>query len=422
MKLSTKILIGMLIGAVVGVGAKVFDVEWLLRLLIAIEPVGLAFINLIMMVVVPMVVGSLLVAVASLGDIRKLGRIGGKTIGLFLVTTIISASIGLTLALAARPAMDLDANASAELAEQFEHLTEAPAAEAPPNLVDTLVEMIPRNPFAAAAQMDLLPLIIAIVIFGAAVNLIPEEEQKSIITFFKGVNSLCIVIIRWAMRLAPAAVFVLIAAAVARFGIDLLQKLLVYSLVVAAGLAIQMFGTFPVLLRFLARTSIREFFRRSADALLVAFSTSSSNAALPVSLDVTEKKLGVSKEVSSFVIPLGATLNMNGSALYKAVTAIFIAQVYGVTLGVGDLITVVVTATMAAVAGVGVPGSSLVTTLIVLNAIGLGPFAASGIALVMGVERLLDMLRTTVNVTGDIVCATIIARSEGEEVAVKTVT
>ncbi len=422
MKLSTKILFGMVVGAVVGIGAKILDVAWLLRLLIAIEPIGLAFINLIMMVVVPMVVGSLLVGIASLGDIRKLGRIGGKTIALFLVTTVVSASIGLILALTARPAMELDVEARAELAGQFESLAQAPASEAPPNLVDTLVDMIPRNPFAAAAQMDLLPLIIAIVIFGAALNLIPEDEQKSIITFFKGVNSLCIVVIRWAMRLAPLAVFVLIAAAVARFGVDLLQKLLVYSLVVAAGLTLQVLGTFSVLLRFLARVKIVEFYRRAADALLLAFSTSSSNAALPVSLDVTEKKLGVSKEVTSFVIPLGATLNMNGSALYKAVTAIFIAQVYGVTLGVGDLITVVITATMAAVAGVGVPGSSLVTTLIVLNAVGLGPFAASGIALVLGVERLLDMLRTTVNVTGDIVCATVIARSEGEELAVKMAT
>jgi Na+/H+-dicarboxylate symporter len=422
MKLSTKILIGMVVGAVVGVGAKILDVAWLLGLLIAIEPIGLAFINLIMMVVVPMVAGSLLVGIASLGDIRKLGRIGGKTIALFLVTTVISASIGLTLALTARPAMQLDAEARAELAGQFESLAQAPAAEAPPNLVDTLVDMIPRNPFAAAAQMDLLPLIIAIVIFGAAINMIPADEQKAVITFFKGVNSLCIVVIRWAMRLAPPAVFVLIAAAVARFGVDLLEKLLVYSLVVAAGLTLQVLGTFSILLRFLARTKIVEFYRRAADALLLAFSTSSSNAALPVSLDVTEKKLGVSKEVTSFVIPLGATLNMNGSALYKAVTAIFIAQVYGVTLGVGDLITVVITATMAAVAGVGVPGSSLVTTLIVLNAVGLGPFAASGIALVLGVERLLDMLRTTVNVTGDIVCATVIARGEGEEFAVKTAT
>lgn len=416
MQLSTKILGGLIAGTLVALVAKVLAVDWLLTALISIEPLGMLFIRALMMVVIPLVVGSLFVGIASLGDIGKLGRIGGKTITYFLVTTVIAASIGLGLALLVHPGTGMDPAVRDALAAQFAGGAPSPlAAEPPRSLVQVLVEMIPRNPFAAAAQMDLLPLIIAIVIFGAAGNLIPEDQRRVLITFFRGINSISMVVIKWVMKLAPYAVFVLIAATVARFGLELLERLLVYSLVVAVGLGIQAFGTFSVALRFLARMKVTTFYRRVAEAVLLAFSTSSSNAALPVSMEVAEKKLGLTNEVTSFVLPLGATLNMNGSALYKAVTAVFVAQVYGFAIGAGEGFTIILTATLAAVAGVGVPGSSLITTLIVLNAVGLGPLAASGIALVLGVDRILDMLRTSVNVTGDLTCAVFIARSEGHK-------
>lgn len=419
MKLHTKILVGLVAGAAAGVAAHVLESAGLVRLLTLLEPLGTAFIRLITMVVVPLVVASLFVGTSSLGDLRKLGRIGGKTLAYFLVTTVLAATIGLGLALAAAPGRGLDPGVRDALSAEF---TEGAAGSSEvareiPSLVDTLVEMIPRNPFEAAAEMDLLPLIVATVLFGAAAGAIPEHHRSTVVAFFQGVNELSMVIIAWVMRLAPYAVFALIASAIARFGVDLLQSLLYYSVIVAAGLVIHVFGVLHLALRLFARLPLFEFFRRVAEAPLVAFSTSSSNAALPVSMEVAERNLGISNQIVSFVLPVGATLNMNGSALYKAVTAVFVAQVYGVSLGAPEILTIVITATMAAVAGAGVPGSSLVTTLIVLNAIGLGPRAAAGIALVLGVDRILDMLRTTVNVVGDLTGVAVIARSEGEVLA-----
>jgi Na+/H+-dicarboxylate symporter len=260
--------------------------------------------------------------------------------------------------------------------------------------------------------MDLLPLVIASVIFGAAAGQIAESRRQAMVRFFEGLNDICMIIIRWVMALAPYGVFALIGATVARFGVDLLRHLLVYCLLVVAALAIHTFGILSIALRLLARIGVFSFYRRVSKALLVAFSTSSSNATLPVSLEVAEENLGVPPEVASFVLPLGATLNLNGGAVYKALTGVFVAQVYGIPLGVETCVTIVVASTLAAVAGVGVPGSSLVTTLIVLQAIGLGPHAVSGIALVLGVDRPLDMLRTTVNVTGTLTCAACVARLE----------
>jgi len=223
------------------------------------------------------------------------------------------------------------------------------------------------------------------------------------------------VVIRWVMRLAPYAVFALIASTIANFGLEMIQRLVIYSLVIAAGLLLHTLGVLSLALRFLARTKILGFYRGAAEACLVAFSTTSSNAALPVSMKVAVENLGISRRVAGFVLPLGATLNMNGSALYKSVTAVFIAQVYGFPLGFQHYLTIVAASTMAAVAGVGIPSSSLVTTMIVLNAMGLGEQAAAGLALVAGLDRILDTLRTTVNVTGDLTCAAYIARVEKEQ-------
>jgi Na+/H+-dicarboxylate symporter len=304
------------------------------------------------------------------------------------------------------------------LAAQFQdETTSRTATEATPSLIQRLVEMIPQNPIDAAARMNLLPLVISVLIFGAAVGVIREERRRIIITFFEGVNEMVMVVIQWIMKLAPYAVFILIAATIARFGLELIQRLVLYSLVVVAGFLLHGLGVLSLALRLLARTKIIRFYRGVAEACLVAFSTSSSNAALPVSMKVVVENLGISKRVSSFVLPLGATLNMNGSALYKAVTGVFVAQVYSISLGTDDYVTIIVTSTLAAIAGVGIPGSSLVTTLFVLNALGLGPHAATGIALVAGVDRFLDMIRTTLNVTGDLTCAAYIARSEGENIA-----
>ncbi len=419
MRQHTQILVGLLAGAVVGIVAKAAGLLGLQKALIAIEPVGLAFVQLILMVVVPLVVGSLFVALASLGSGRKLARLGGHTLAYFLVTTVIGATIGLILALLVRPGSGLSPAVRDALAGQFEESAgrATAGASSASGIGQLVLSMIPQNPFGAAARMDLLPLVIATVIFGAAASQIAEGRREVMVRFFEGLNDICMIIIRWVMKLAPCAVFALIGATVARFGADLLRQLLIFCLVVVAGLMIHTFGILSLALRLLARVRVMSFYRSVAKALLVAFSTSSSNATLPVSIEVAEENLGIPQEVASFVLPLGATLNLNGGAVYKSVAGVFVAQVYGIGLGFSGGITIVLASTLAAIAGVGVPGSSLVTTLIVLYSIGLGAHAVSGIALVLGVDRILDMLRTTVNVTGSLSCAAYIARVEREEMS-----
>jgi len=412
-KLTTKILIGLVLGTVVGVVAQ--SVGGPVRdLVLGMEPLGTAFIRLISMVVVPLVVASLTVGVSSLGDVRAVGRIGGKSLIYFLVTTVVAALIGLGLALAVQPGSAVDPDVRDTIAAEYADRGGESAERAETvSLTERMIQIIPRNPIAAAAEMDLLALIFVTLAFGAALSTLPAERRDPVVAVFSGVNDAAAVIIDWVMRLAPYAVFVLMAAALARFGTELLQALLVYAVLIIVG---ELFHSVVVLMGALklAGIGVRAFWSHVAAAPLLAFSTASSNAALPVSIEVSEKNLGVSNEVASFVLPVAATLNMNGSALYKALTVVFIAQVYGIPLGPSEYVIIIITSTLAALAGVGVPGSSLVTTLIVLTAIGMGPQAAAGIALVAGLDRFLDMFRTGTNVLGDLTAAAIVAKSEGE--------
>lgn len=403
---------GLLAGAAAGILCRATEWLWLQRALIFIEPIGTLFVQLIMMVLVPLVVASMFVAMASLGDSRRLTSVGGKTLAWFLTTTMIGATIGLGVALVVRPGAGLDpAVRDALISQSRDNVSQAAAAaNAAPGIMKLLTSMIPQNPFGSAARMELLPLVIAVVIFGAAANKIADDRRQVLLSFFRGMSDICMVIIRWVMKLAPYAVFALIGATVARFGVELLRHLLVYCLTVAAGLLLHTLGILTPAVVLLARRKVMQFYRAVAKALLLAFSTASSNAALPVSLEVAEDNLGVPPEIAGFVLPLGTSLNLNGAAVYKSVTGIFVAQVYGIPLGPTGYVTILVASTLAAVTGVGVPGSSLVTTLIVLNAIGLGPHAVSGIALVFGVDRMLDMLRTTVNVTSSLTCAAYVGR------------
>lgn len=414
MKLTTKILLGLVLGAVLGVLVQATGSAGAKNAVLAFEPLGTAFIRLISMVVVPLVVASLFVGTCSVGDVRRLGRIGGRSLALFLGTTLIASTIGLYLGLLGNPGAALDPEVRDRIAAEYQSTAETSAATAETvSLPDRLVAIIPRNPIGAAADMDLLPLIFATLLFAAATSVLEPGRRQPLVAFFDAVYGASGIIIDWVMKLAPYAVFILIAGAMARFGVGLLRGLLLYSILIILGEAIHGLGVLMLALRA-SGVSVRGFWRHVADGPLMAFSTASSNAALPVSLEVAQKKLGVSNEVASFVLPVGATLNMNGSALYKGVTVAFIAQVYGVALGPAEQVTIILASTMAAVAGVGVPGSSLVTTLIVLGAIGMGPQAAAGIALVVGLDRFLDMFRTGVNVLGDLVCAALVAKGEGE--------
>lgn len=416
MKLHNQIFIGLAAGAVLGGAANLFELGWLRAFFAAIEPVGTVFIRLIMMVVVPLVVASLILGTAALGDLRRLGRLGAKTVFTYLGTTAVAVTIGLLLSNLVRPGSRIDPASRDRIAAEFREQAsgQLEIAADKPEFIDVLIGMIPSNPFRAAADGELLPLIIFSVIFGAAVTLIARDRRESILTFFGAVNDTVMVIIDWVMRLAPFAVFALVGAVLSRFGLDLLRSLLIYSLVVLGGLLLHVTITYGLLVRFVARLDPLLFLRRIVQAPLVGFSTSSSSATLPVTMETAQENLGISREVSSFVLPLGATINMDGTALYQAVAVMFIAQIYGVPMDVGAQLTIVLTATLASIGAAGVPSAGIITLIMVLQSVGLGGQAAAGIALILGVDRVLDMARTAVNVTGDLTVASVVARTEGE--------
>ena len=402
MRLEKQILVGFGIGLAVGAIARAPAMGWLATSVTAVEPIGTAFIRLVTMAVYPLAIASVFCGVASLGDIRSLGRVGGRTLLYFATTTLAAAVIGLVVAMTMHVGRGVDSS-----------LVGAGAANTPStSIVQTLLGMVPQNPFAAAANGDLLALIIAVCIFGAAATAIDGEGKRAVVKFFQGINELSIVVIGWLMRLAPIAVCVLIAAVVARSGWSMLAELAAFAAAVVIGLAVHTGLILVPCLIAGARIGVKRFVRATSDALLLAFSTASSNTALPVSMAAASQRLDVSTEIAGFVLPAGASLNKNGAAVYKAVTAVFLAQLFGVPLDARVLMTIALTSTLAAFAGTGVPGSSLVTTLIVLNAIGLGPRAAAGIALVAAIDRPLDMCRSFVNTFGNLVGAVWIARGE----------
>ncbi len=419
MKLQTRIFIGLVAGAAVGFVARLPAMSLLAEAVRAVEPLGTIFIRLITMIVIPLVVASLFAGVASLGDVRRLGRIGARTLAYFLGTTVLSALVGLAVALAAGVGSGLDPTVRDAIANRFQGAAASASATAAsaPGLVSTLVGMVPQNPFAAAAQGDLLPLIVAVLFFAAATTALPDERRRPLVEFFRSVNDASMLVIQWTMRAAPIAVFILLAVTVAESGLDLLVSLATYALAVILALALAVILILTPPLVFGARLGVVAFTRAVTEPLLLAFSTSSSSVALPVSIAAVSERLGVPNEVAGFVLSTGTTLNKNGAAVYKAATAVFLAHLYGVPLGPGTLFTIVVTTVVASSAGAGVPGSSLVTTLIVLDAIGLGPNAAAGIALVAGIDRPLDMCRTTVNTLSNLVGTAWIARAEQRPVA-----
>ena len=416
MQLYTKILIGLVAGTILGAVANVSQIEALRQALIFLEPLGTAFIRLLTMIVIPLVIASLLVGAASLGDIRKLGRIGGKTFAYYMVTTALAVVVGLVISNLVQPGARVDPSTRDRLAAQFESQAEGQvglAAQAP-SFRDLLLNMIPRNPVQAAAEFDLLPLILFSIIFGAAISLLPGQEKSAVLNFFDGINGASMIVIGWIMKIAPYAVFAIIASVVAQFGLDLLRSLLVYTVTVVVGLGLHLFGTIALMVRFAAGLNPLVFFKKIISVPVFAFSTSSSSATLPVTIATAQDKLGISRQVSSFVLPLGATINMDGTALYQAVAVMFIAQIYGIPIDVMGQLTIVLTATLASIGTAGVPSAGLITLIVVLQSVGLGDRVEAGIALILGVDRILDMLRTSVNVTGDLSCAAFVARSEGE--------
>ena len=411
LQLYTKILIGLLSGVILGVLANRLGLSHFV--LTYIKPFGSAFIKLISMVVVPLVFASLLVGTASLSDVTKLGRIGAKTVAYYLCTTTIAVSIGLFLANALRPGTGLSQEVQTTLTESGTEGAEAriEAARKKPTVTDVLLDIIPTNPVEALVEGKMLQIIFFALLTGICLTLIPANRSQPVINFFDGVNDVIVQMVHLIMKVAPYGVFALVSAVVADFGLGILFILLKYSIVVIVGLVLHVTVVYSLAIKLFSRQKIRAFFKGIRPAQLIAFSTSSSSATLPVTMECTERDLGVPREICSFVLPLGATVNMDGTALYQGVAAVFIAQVYGMDLTVAQQLTIVLTATLASIGTAGTPGAGVITLAIVLKSIGV---PLEGIAIIFGVERILDMCRSVVNVTGDASCAVVVASTEGE--------
>ena len=416
-----KIIIGLVLGVLFGLlsssmGWNDFVIDW-------IKPVGTVFVNLLKLIAMPLVVASLIVGVSSLSDVSKLSRLGGKTIGIYLATTVIAITIGLVTVNVMQPGSFLSTQKRDELKSRY--ATEAASKSEKAEMVteqgplQPLVDMVPDNLFKALGDnTNMLQVVFFAVFFGIALILLPREKTTHVRGFFEGVNEIILKLVDLIMGMAPYGVFALLAALIAEFAgnnpadaIELLQALSMYSLTVVIGLGSMIFIIYPLIFKLFTKFKYARFFKGIAPAQMLAFSTSSSSATLPVTMERVEDHLGVSDEVSSFVLPLGATINMDGTSLYQAVATVFIAQAFGTDLSLGQQLTIVLTATLASIGSAGVPGAGMVMLVIVLESVGLD---TAGIALVVAVDRILDMVRTVVNVTGDATVAVVVASSEGQ--------
>jgi DAACS family dicarboxylate/amino acid:cation (Na+ or H+) symporter len=415
MKLHTKIVLGLILGAVAGLvtyslaGAAPW-VAWIRDNLA--QPVGQIFLRMLIMTVVPLVFCSLALGVAGLGDIRRVGRVGGRAIGYFLISTALSVALGLLLVNLVRPGTGLDVAVREQLMNTYR--SQAQGIQAGMTIkpgVDMLVNIVPRNPIKAAADLDMLGVIFFSIMVGAALTLIPEEKAKPVLRLLDAAGEAIIKIIDLAMRLAPYGVFGLIFVVTSRFGWELLGILGKYVAVVVLGLLLHGVVTLSVLVRFFGGMNPLTFFSRIRASIITAFSTSSSNATLPTNIAVAEEELGISPKIAGFVLPIGSTMCMNGTALYEGVTVLFLAQVFGVSLSIPAQIFVLLLSVVTAVGAAGVPGGSLPLIMVVLASVGVPPEA---IAVILGVDRILDMSRTTLNVVGDMSAVVYVARTESD--------
>jgi DAACS family dicarboxylate/amino acid:cation (Na+ or H+) symporter len=380
------------------------------------DPLGKIFLNFLIMMVVPLVFASLALGVAQIGDLKKLGRIGFKTISYFLVVTTLAVTIGLTLVNAIRPGDYLPDETKTKLLDTYKgQASEIKSASEKTEFgIQTLVNIVPRNPIAAVAKPnpDMLALIFFSLIIGIALTVINKNKAEPLIKILEGINDVTVVIINIAMKLAPFGVFALIFSVTSRFGFELLVALSMYVLTVLLGLTIHLVGSFSLLVKYLAKYNPLKFFKKIETVMLTAFSTSSSNATLPTTISVSQTNLGIPSQITGFVLPLGATMNMNGTALFEGVTVLFLAQVFGIELSLGVQLIVVLMSVLTAIGSAGVPSGSIPLLVMVMMMVNI---PAEGIAIILGVDRILDMCRTVLNVTGDITCAAYIAKSEGSK-------
>ena len=400
-RLHWQILVAMAIGVaagVVGGETAAAKVGWL----------GTLFIQALKMVIVPLVLTSIVSGVASVGGGRAFGRLFGKTIGYYMATSLCAILVGLVLTNLIRPGAGIDLTRAQEQALPQ-------GLETPSSVIDLLLSLVPENFVAAAAKPDMLGLIVFSILFGAALGALEEATRQPVVAFFDGAFQAMMKLTGIVLKVAPIGVFGLMTRAVATFGLDAFGAMALYMLTIAIGLTIHVGVTLPAALRFFGGIRPSIHFRNIAEPLALAFSTSSSAATLPVTISAVERKVGVSNRISSFVLPMGATVNMDGTALYECAGVLFIAQALGLELSFAQQAVVVVTALLASIGAAAVPSAGLVIIFIVLEAVGLrGPQVEALVGFMLAVDRPLDMYRTAVNVASDSCGAAIIARSEGE--------
>ncbi len=377
-----------------------------------IKPIGTIFINLLNMIAIPLVLASLIVGVASLGNLKKLARIGGKTISLYLLTTAIAISIGLILGNLIQPGKQLNTQTRAELVTAYQTEVEKKVqTDIEFNLIDQVVNLVPKNVFKAMADAQMLQIVFFALMVGLALTMLSQSKSEPVIKFFDGFSDAMIKLVDLIMKIAPYGVFALISATIAEFGFEILKTLFWYIITVLAGLLIHTVFVYGGLVKFFGKMDPKIFFKGIRRAQIVAFTTSSSAATLPVNMECCEENLGISKSITSFTLPLGATINMDGTALYQGVAAIFISQVFGMNLTLGDQLVIIFTAVLASIGTAPVPGVGIIMLLIILKSVHIPEI---GIALILGVDRILDMCRTVTNISGDAAISIVVAKSENQ--------
>lgn len=423
MQLHTKIIIGLILGLLVGIASVFFGISntitnWVM-------PFGTIFVKMLKLVAVPLILVSLISGISNLRDTAKLSRIGGKTFSIYILTTVLAIIIALFLANIVQPGKAFPEEKTIELREKYasEATMKINNAEKVENSgpLQMMVDVVPDNFFFAASNnKNMLQIIFFAILFGVALIMIPENKGDPVKKIFDGINEIIIKIVEIIMEYAPIGVFALLAGLIVDLAGDdpnniiiTLKPLIIYAITVLVGLATMVFIFYPSILYFITKIGYKNFFKAIFPAQMLAFSTSSSAATLPLTMKRVENNLNVSEEVTSFVCPLGATINMDGTSIHQAISAVFIAQAFGQDLTIADQLVIIVTATLSSIGAAAVPGAGLIMLVIVLGAVGIDP---QGLALIIAIDRPLDMCRTIVNVTGDATVASIVAYTEGENV------
>ena len=423
MQLHTKIIIGLILGLLLGIASVFFGISntitnWVM-------PFGTIFVKMLKLVAVPLILVSLISGISNLRDTAKLSRIGGKTFSIYILTTVLAIIIALFLANIVQPGKAFPEEKTIELREKYasEATMKINNAEKVENSgpLQMMVDVVPDNFFFAASNnKNMLQIIFFAILFGIALIMIPENKGDPVKKIFDGINEIIIKIVEIIMEYAPIGVFALLAGLIVDLAGDdpnniiiTLKPLIIYAITVLVGLATMVFIFYPSILYFITKIGYKNFFKAIFPAQMLAFSTSSSAATLPLTMKRVKKNLNVSEEVTSFVCPLGATINMDGTSIHQAISAVFIAQAFGQDLTIADQLVIIVTATLSSIGAAAVPGAGLIMLVIVLGAVGIDP---QGLALIIAIDRPLDMCRTIVNVTGDATVASIVAYTEGENV------